>query len=155
MPRPLGLGFLLLVLFGCTPAGNSSGEAALAPKERTAWDKYRRSGVTAPDYRIAVYRLKEKAWRLYSPEGGWKSRLEGAGIHEEEEARATAKRAASQPNNKAVALLEMLQEQDPEIVEWEVDDGRGAQSSERAPSAELERSLKDFILQLQRSASRG
>ena len=126
MRRHLALSLCLLVVLGCTQ-GSPGDETALSAKERALWVKYRQKATTRPDYRIAVYRVKEKDWDLYSAEGEWKSDLTGGVVSDQEEAETRAKRVANRPNIKAVAILEMLQDDDPDVVEWAVDDGRGAQ----------------------------
>jgi hypothetical protein len=151
----LGLGVVLLAA-GCGGKGGGFGasESPLTQDQRTAWEKFRNAQGKGG---VNIVALRADGWNIWHPgESSWAARLPTFGgqmlAEEPTGVENLASKWAALPGNKMTAVVNLCDSPDPQIVCWFIDDGKGAKKLQAAPSPDHEKTLRTFLLSLQRSA---
>lgn len=149
MRRALLLAVVLLAVSGCPKPGPGS-KGPLTEEQKIAWLKLRRE-FKFQGLHVAGFKTAEKEWQLRDW-SGWAKEvrppLTGKGDADE-----IARQVAADPYIKIAVILDLMSGDSPQIVAWVYDDGKGIKRLEGPPDADLNKTLAEFLLDLQRRAA--
>jgi DNA-directed RNA polymerase subunit RPC12/RpoP len=137
------------------------GEKKLTEEQRIRWDKMR--NLVRGRSNLLAYHAERKEWLIFNmmhrENGGrpWEPRFQFyagiyAGAGSKDVAENLAMSAAGDPQFDAAVLVDMASENDPVVLVWYHDDGKGAKKSDKPPRPELAKSLREFLFRLQAGA---
>lgn len=146
---------VLVGLVGCQQGGGS-GNDRLSPKERAAWEKFRKDN---PDAHILVGYLTEfqPPWRIciydYTFYGHrWGEKFDFWTTAEKDQANVYAKERAQDKGVAAVAFVDLVSKGDPQVVWWYTMEGTQVKRINKAPKKDLEASLESYLRVVQSNA---
>ena len=144
--------FLMVLVMGCEGAKEVKREGAdkLTNEQKIAWKKKRREAKVAGTFQVVGCVGKDRVWRGYAS-FMWADPYLFPNNHDEASAKLLAKKMASDPEISVVVLVDLYSEESPHAVQFFRDDGNSVKTYPKAPGEEVDKGLRAYFLQLQRS----